>query len=90
MAGLTRCGMVFPIESARKRATMPSVLILRPPSSVALPHLLDVHTEYVYRDWNSANKSGASHKSISNPEQVLPLAKLALETHAFGDLECSR
>ena len=31
--------------------------------------------------------SKGSHKSISNPEQVLLLAKLALETHAFGDLE---
>jgi hypothetical protein len=26
-AGLTPCGMVFPIESARERATMPSVLL---------------------------------------------------------------
>ena len=31
--------------------------------------------------------SKGSHKSISNPQQVLPLAKLALEAHAFGDLE---
>ena len=28
--------------------------------------------------------SKGSHKSISNPEQVLPVAKLAFEAHALG------
>jgi len=27
-------------------------------------------------------------RSISDPQEVLPLAKLALEAHALGDLEC--
>jgi hypothetical protein len=26
-------------------------------------------------------------QSIANPQQVLPLAKVALKAHAFGDLE---
>jgi hypothetical protein len=31
--------------------------------------------------------SKGSHKSISNPQQVLPLAKIRLESYALGDLK---
>ena len=29
-----------------------------------------------------------SRFSIANPQQVLPLAKVTFETHAFGNLKC--
>ncbi|MGA7904777.1 MAG: hypothetical protein WCC08_18725 [Terrimicrobiaceae bacterium] len=35
----------------------------------------------------SRKGSSARRFSITDPQQVLPLAKIALKAHAFGDLE---
>ena len=98
-AGLTPFGMVFPIESARERATMPSVLLASSVFSrvISRASMLTVNTSIAIgiprtkaecrRGVHLDHLSKGSHKSISNPGQVLPVAKFSLKAHAFGDLE---
>jgi hypothetical protein len=61
----------------------PSIAAL--PAHAAIPLPITRHQ----KPQQGRTKSIASaNRSISNPEQMLPLAKFALKTHALGDLEC--
>jgi hypothetical protein len=48
--------------------------------------------QHIWQQWHAGagglRAADEAPRSISDPQQVFPLAKVALEAHALGDLKC--